>query len=63
MSSAFIRYFTLCAATVLALVSIGISVEFIVPRRGAGLIAIIGLVVIAAGVAMYRRRLARRETR
>ena len=63
MSSPFVRYFTLFAATMLALVFIGISVEFIVPRRGAGLIAIIGLVVIAAGVVMYRRRSAKRETR
>src|SRR5258706_7876669 len=63
MSSPFVRYFTLCAATVLALVSIGISVELIVPRSGAGLIAIIGLVVVAAGVAMYRRGFAKRETR
>ena len=63
MSSPFVRYFTLCAATVLALVSIGIFVELIVPRSGAGLIAIIGLVVIAAGVAINRWRMAKRATR
>ena len=63
MSSPFVRYFTFCAATVLALVSIGISAGLIVPLRGAGLIAIIGLVVIAAGVAIYRWRSAKRAMR
>ena len=63
MSSPFLRYFTVCAATVLALVSIGISVELLVPQSGAGLMAIIGLLVLGAGFAINRRRLAKRATR
>ena len=54
MSSPAVHYFTLCAMAVLALVSIGISVELLIPRSGAGIIAIVALLVITAGIVLYR---------